>query len=470
MDAWIKNVGRRGGRPRIYLDGVQAARTGFSPGEAFDLDIDGQRITLVKRDDGTRTVSSRTRRGKTNPVIDINSAEDLAIFEGMDCVRVIVTPNAVHLLPLASEIKRVARLDRLRAKLREGQALQIGSLSHGGGVLTHAIHSGMQKAGVACTLAMANEIREDLLVQAIEHNDAWNEQTMALALPMQELVQDDWLMSKLPQLELLEMGLPCSGASKAGKASNGLALMEAHEHVGHLVAAAIAIINRTQPTALLLENVVDYSSSGSAFILRHTLRDMGYDVHEAIIKGKDFGCIEGRVRWALVAVTRGMAFDMTDIEPPVVVVRKVDDIIDKSIPLDDPRWRAVSYLKDKMSRDRDKGSNFKMQFIDVNASTFPVLRRGYHKGGSTDPRLPHPENPELSRLLTKEEHAAGKDIPVHLIDEASESLACELLGQSVNYLPFEALGERIGACVLAFGAEESAIEMTQVVERPRICG
>ena len=378
MDAWVKKMGVHRGRPRIFLDGIQAVRAGFSPGENFDIEVDGQRVSLVKKDDGSRVVSSRSNKSGITPVIDINSAELLAIFEGMDSIRVIVSTNAVHFLPLASEIKRVERLDRLRTKVREAQPLQIGSLSHGGGVLTHAIHEGLREAGLESNLAMANEIREDLLLQAIEQNDAWDAQTRALAVPMQELVQDDWLMGQLPKLECLEMGLPCSGASKAGKAKKGLGMMEEHEHVGHLVAAAIAIINRTQPAVVLLENVVDYSTSASAFILRHTLRDMGYDVHEAVLSGRDFGCFEDRIRWTLVAVTRGMAFTLNDITPTVTLVRKVDDILDKSIALDDPRWRAVEYLKSKRERDEAKGSGFKMQYVDREGTTLPVLRKGYH--------------------------------------------------------------------------------------------
>ena len=471
MDAWVKNIGRNKGRPRIFIDGIQAVRAGFSPGETFEVDVDGQRITLIKKDDGTRVVTGRLRNGRVQPVIDINSSDLLKIFDGMDSVRIVVTAKAVFILPLASEVKRIERLDRLRTKIAAAIPLLTGSLSHGGGVLSHAIHQGMADGGVQCTLALANEISADLVVQAIEHNGLWDEKTMALAMPMQELVQDEWVMSQLPHIEVLEMGLPCSGASKAGKAKKGLDMMESHEHVGHLVASAIAIINKVQPAIVLLENVVDYSTSASAHILRHTLRDMGYVTHEAVLSGKDFGALEDRVRWCFVGVTRGINFDFTDIEPTVRLVRPVDEILDKSIGPDDERWRAVQYLKEKRERDEAKGSGFKMQFISPSSTEVPTLRKGYFKSGSTDPRLIHPIDPELSRLLTAQEHARVKGVPAELIESMPETLAHQLLGQGIVYEPFRAVGQRIAERILDFaeGEKDDDDDETQGMQ-PRICG
>lgn len=453
MDVWIKKVGVHRGRPRIFLDGVQAARAGFSPGESFEVEVDGQRVTLTKKTDGSRVVSSRERNGRTAPVIDINSGEILKVFEGMESIRVIVTPRAVYLMPMASEVKRVERLERLRSKLREGQPISTGSISHGGGVLSHAIHQGLKDAGVQADLAMANEIREDLVMQAIEHNDVWDDKAMALAMPMQELMQDDWVLSKLPPVELLEMGLPCSGAGRAGIARKGLDMMESHEHVGHLVASAIAIINRVQPALVLLENVPLYASTASAQILRGTLRDMGYDIHEEILSGQDFGVIEDRVRWAMVAVTRGMEFSFEDIKPDVSIIRTVDEYLDPSIGPDDPRWRTFEYLQVKRERDQAKGSNFKPQVVTEHSTLVPTLRKGCHKGGSTDPRLAHPSDPGLSRLFTAQEHARIKGVPESLIADMSETNAHQLLGQGIVYEPFRAVGVRIGQCLQAFAAQ-----------------
>lgn len=472
QDVWVKKIGTNKGAPRIFFDGLQAIRAGFLPGEKISVEIEGKAVVIAKQEDGSRVVSSRKSKDKDLPVVDINSAQLLAIFEGMDSVRVVVARNRVYLLPLASEARKLERLDRLKAKMQSGEPLAAGSLAHGGGVLAHAIHTGLKDAGIQCELAFANELRDDLLAHASEHNDTWSEGTRALALPMQELAQDEWLLSNLPKLEILEMGLPCSGASLAGHTKGELTMMEDHEEVGHLVYSALAILSKTNPAVVLFENVPRYAKTASSQILRHQLRDMGYSTHEAILNGADFGCLEKRERWTMVAVTRGMTFSFEDLRPQLHVVRHLGEMLDDSIAADDPRWRAVQYLKDKQERNAAAGHGFQMQFVDPQSTGVPTLRKHYFKGGSPDPRLRHPTDPELSRLLTSKEHARIKGVPERLIEGLSETIAHQLLGQGIVYEPFRAVGERVGQSLLAHHAPaasqdsaEDAQQASQVTMR-----
>lgn len=442
-DAWIKRIGQKRSNPYLYLDGLQAIRAGFAPGDKFDVLIDGEKLVLSANKDGSRTVSRKMRGDREYPVIDINSRELLEMFEGMDAVRVVVRDDKVFILPLASETKKKARLARLRSKLQNGEPMAMGSLSHGGGLLSHAIHEGLKQAGVEARLEFANEIREDLIEQAATKNDAWSTKTRIMNLPLQELAQDEWLLRQLPLLDVLEFGLPCSGASRAGKSKRGLEMMEDHPEVGHLVVGTLIIIDRTQPAYLTMENVPEYAQSASAQILRHQLRDMGYSTCEAILSGKDFGCMENRVRWCLVAHTKGTTFSFDDLQPAVTVVKMLGEVLD-DIPADDPSWREVTYLKDKQDRDRAAGKGFSMQFVTPKSTSVPTIRKGYAKGGSTDPRLVHPDNPALSRLLTPAEHARIKGVPAKLIDGLSATIAHQELGQGIVYDPFLAVGRRIG--------------------------
>jgi len=265
---------------------------------------------------------------------------------------------------------------------------------------------------------------------------------------MQEFALDDKASAHIPRVDLLEMGLPCSGASVAGRAKRGLDMPEAHPEVGHLVVSALIILNKTQAAVVLLENVPQYATSASAHILRHQLRDMGYTVHEAILNGKDFGCLENRERWCMVATTEGLEFSFDQLQPTVTVVKRLGDFLD-NVPEDDPRWSAFKYLKDKEARDAADGKGFRMQTVTPESTSVPTIRKGYHKGGSTDPYLRHPSNPELLRKFSAAEHARIKGVPDHLVEGLSETTAHELLGQGIIYDPFQAVGNRIGSSLIA---------------------
>ncbi len=458
---YVKKVGQNRGAPRVWLEGTEAARAGFVPGQRFDITVQGRTVVLQANPDGSRVVSGKKVGERNNPVIDINSKELLAIFDGMAAIRVVVKKDEIYLLPLASELKKQERFLRLREKMENGEPLTMGSLSHGGGVLSHAIHSGLKEAGVVSTLAFANEIRPELLEHASLHNDAWSNETMVLAAPMQELAFDERGMAHIPKVDILEMGLPCSGASKAGRSKRGLEHPEAHPHVGHLVVAALVIVNKSNAAVVLLENVPEYATSASADILRNQLRDMGYNTHERILNGKEWGTLENRNRWCMVAVTQGINFDFDQLVAPGENHRTISDVLDDSIGPDDPRWRSFDYLKAKEIRDAEKGNSFSMQVVSPGDEKVPTLRKGYHKGGSTDPLLQHPDNPDLLRQFTAEEHARIKQVPEALIAGMSNTVAHELLGQGIVYPPFQSVGAHVGDALNRFAGKPVVERMAQ---------
>jgi DNA (cytosine-5)-methyltransferase 1 len=447
---YIKKVGQNKGAPRIWMEGEQTRRAGFAPGQKYDIVVQGRTIVLQANPDGSRVVSSKRAGEKVNPVIDLNSNDLLALFDGQACVRMVVKQGAIHLMPLASELKKQERFKRLRQKLELGEALTTGSLSHGVGVLSHAVHSGLQAAGIKTELAFANEIREDLLEQAAEHNDAWTDHTMTFAAPMQELAFDERGLAHVPRVEILEMGLPCSGASKAGRSKRNLAHPEAHPFVGHLVVAALVIVNKANAAVVLFENVPEYATSASADILRNQLRDMGYVTSERILNGNEWGALENRNRWCMVAVTEGIEFDFAQLQPPDRPRRTISDVLDPEIGPEDERWRTYDYLKKKEVRDADRGNSFAMQVVHPEEARVPTLRKGYQKGGSTDPLLAHPHNPDLLRQFTVQEHAKIKEVPAHLVEGLSATHGHEALGQGIVYRPFHDVGVHIGLALQDF--------------------
>ena len=434
---WLKKIGLHRGAPRLWFETLRVGSAGLFPGGRFDVIALQNGIKLVPNEGGKYAVCSKERNGRCLPVIDINSREALSPLDGQQVVRVIVRLDGIFVLHAASEQAKSERIERLRAKLATGEKLASASIAHGAGVLSNAAHTGFSDAGIELSLKVLCEIDETYVEQSLNCNPV-SSHAVPLCAPIQELVQDEWLMRQVPKVEVLEMGLPCSGASRAGKAKRGLSMMEDHPEVGHLIYAALALIQKLQPAAIVLENVEDYRASASAQILRSQLRDMGYQVREHVLRARDFGSLENRVRWAMVATTDGLPVlesVSASGQAQGVTLGQLLDVVDPEATY----WSSMGYLKTKAVRDKAAGKGFAMQFVDGDSTSVPTIRKSYNKGGSTDPYVRHPADPELMRKLTPAEHARIKGVPAALIAGLAATTAHEVLGQGIAFEPFRVL-------------------------------
>jgi DNA (cytosine-5)-methyltransferase 1 len=194
--------------------------------------------------------------------------------------------------------------------------------------------------------------------------------------------------------------------------------------------------------------VPEYADSASADLIRRRLGRWGYELHEEVVEGLAWS-LENRRRWILVAVTEGLVLDLGQLlqetgDRPATLGEVLDEV-----PLDDPSWRTFAHLARKETRDLAKGNGFVQQLVDPSSTRVPTMRRGYQKGGSTDPRLVHPSRPGYSRLLTPAEHARIKGIPPVLVEGLSAKRAHQVLGQSVIAPKFVAIGQLLGEAVAA---------------------
>lgn len=444
MDYQTKQVGSHRGAPRLYFQTQQLAKHGFSIGRRFSVDTTGGSLTLKVDPFGSFTVSRKgAAAGKEVPVIDMNSAETLKAFVGMQAVKVKFGKDQIEIAPLASEKAAASRLSRLKAGVAAA-ALSTAGLAFGAGILDHSAHQGLEQAGFHARAVMVNEIDGELLDHAAGANPVITPDTMRIAAPMQEAIQDDELMAAVPKADVLVAGIPCSGASRAGKSKHGIAIMEEHPEVGHLAHAFLTFVQKVQPGVILLENVPEYASSASASIIRQQLRDMGYGTQEVVLNAQDFGSLEARVRWFMVAATKGVEVDLAGLTPPVRPVRTIAEALDTS---GEHRWGTFQYLKDKAVSDKAAGKGFQRQIVGADDTKVPTLRKGYHKGGSTDPLLQHPENPDQLRLFTGDEHARIKGVDPALVAGLSNTDKHIALGQGVAPGMVVALMRRVGECI-----------------------
>ena len=455
----ILKVGKNKGAPRVWIEGRKAAAGGFTPGSRYKTAIDSNKslLSLLVADDGMRIVSRKSRGELELPVIDLNSNELLSMFSGLEAVRVVIRQNRIDILPVASELRAKKRLERLQEKIRNKENLTIGSTSSGIGILDLAAHEGMALAGLESSLVFANEIRDDCMEHAMQRNPAYSPETITLTMPMQELVFDEWAMSQLPETDLFIGGIPCSGASVAGRTKRGLEHPEAHPEVGHLVVPFLAMVAKFNPIACVLENVVPYASSASMSILRNMLRDLGYVVHEAVLDAEEWNMLEHRKRMVMVAVTKGIKFSFGDVRRPEPQQHTFGEIMENVDPTHST-WGNIDYLWAKRERDAADNKGFAPTVIDSTSTKVPTQTKNLHKRQSTGTFIQHPTQSNLYRIPTVFEHARLKGVPEMLVDGVTQTFGHESLGQAISMPPFVAVFEALGRGLQSFFNDKTEVE------------
>lgn len=439
------------GTARIWLEGRRLERAGFIPAARYEISFDEatRSITLSLAANGDRMVSRKTRGDAELPVIDIANGKLLSAFDGLDSVKIRFDSGAVIISPTATDLRKLERAERLRRRMNSGEALAVGSVSTGLGILALAMHEGLEAAGLKSDLKFAVDIEPAYLEQCAKANPAWDASTIAVEAPMQELAFDASALLRLPKVDILEAGIPCTAHSPAGRAKKSLAKPEDDPQAGHLVAGFLAIAAAVNPAVILVENVPSYMTSASFSILTNQLREWGYAVHADVLKGSEFGCLEHRDRMAMVAVTEGIEFDIETLvvpnQEPAMLGDYLEDVAD-----DSPLWSPMSYLRKKEERDIAAGKGFRMQIFQPDSSKIATLTRGYAKIRSTDPKLQHPTDPTLLRQITPIEHARIKGVPEKMIEGLGITIAHQMLGQSILAKPFRALADHIGNALVAW--------------------
>lgn len=444
-----RKIGEHRGKRRLWLEGGCLSSQGISPEQRFDVEVDAERkrLTIELKEDGARKVSGRTRGDRRLPIIDIATADLGALFGEAERVRVVVQSNVIVVTLHHLDVDAEERFRRMLDKLTRGKPLTIGSLAHGGGVLDHAIHQGLEqgsRGAIRSRLNWAVEVEQTYLDASLSNNPVWSRSSTPICAPMEEVEY-----RRLPKVEMLIAGLPCTGASRSGITKNRLKHAEDHETAGALFVAFLDAIRAANPALILLENVPLYAHTASMSVIRAMLRHLGYEVHERVLDGHAFGALEKRERLCMVAIDRGIAdvlpeaFDLEMLTPVRAREETIGEILE-DVEDDSDRWRTYDYLNAKAQRDKAEGKGFKRQVLDASATFCGTMGRGYHKARGTEPFLAHASGDGRQRLFTPIEHARLKTIPEELVRGLASTIAHQVLGQSVIHCAFRAVGCYLG--------------------------
>jgi len=457
-------VGAHGGKPRLWLEGLRLGQAGFNRGERYTVVMDPVRrsITLTHDAAGDRSVSGRTRAGRTpTPIIDVASGDLNAIMsEGMR-LQAVIRPGQIQFTLAPKEAAKHDREARLRQHVSVG-LLTEGTLCAGAGVATQAVAEGFHNAGLRSSVEWIVDRERRYLEVAAENNRVVTGATRLFEASLEELAP-----SLLPQVDVVQVSLPCTGHSVSGKAKRGLAVAEEHPTDALAIYGALRLIEAVQPSVIISENVPLAASSASYAIFRAYLTEAGYKVFDKVMDETDAGSIEARSRWWFVAVSEGLAkgFDLENM--PVIAKRfsTLGEVLE-AIDDDDPAWARNEYLQKKAARDLADGKGFRRQWVGPDSTTVGTIGRGYQKRRSTEPFVVRDDG--MERLLTPAEHARVKGVPEELVRGVGVGLAHELLGQSILFGHGVLLGQRVAAhCQQIVAPNKTAQHKTAKPEGPK---
>ena len=428
------------GRERIWLEGRRLAQCGFERGTRYRIEVNPHRgyARLVLDDDGDRVVSGRKRRGEDVPILDI-APSDLAP-KGTR-VRATFEQGRVEIVIHHEERARLDRERRLENAIGWGVMAE-GVVCAGIGVSAAAGNSGIRAGGLDSQIDWVVDAEARYLEAFERNNPAGGEHTRLINARLEEIEHE-----LITPVDFLSVSLPCDGHSRAGKTKRGIHRGEDHDESATAVFGLLRVLDAANPSVIVSENVVEARDSATYALLTRELERRGYAIREVTLNAEHTeNALEARQRWFFVALPRDLAegfdLDAQALRPAERVERQLGDILDK-LPDDDRRWRQNQYLKDKAVRDAAAGKGFKRNVYPEDATKIATLRRGYHKGGSTDPVIAHPSGDGRERLLTPAEHARAKGVPPALVENLSDTLAHEGLGQSGLWEHFEQLASVI---------------------------
>ena len=306
---------------RIWLEGRKLARGRFTPETRYNVSFNKGTLTLTVATEGKRAVSSR----KASPIIDLCSKQLAKWFSTGEKLKAVVRAGKIAIRRIAQTIKTNKREQRILAKIAAGEPLNVVSAFSGAGVMDRALHDGFQSAGIKLRTMLTVEIEGKYVDASLKANpDLFDRNSVIVNTPIQ-----DTCITGNVAADVFWAGIPCTGASPAGRARGKLAHAESHPSAGAMFYNTLRMIEQFSPAIVVLENVAAYRSTSSYAVIENLLNTWNYSVHDAILNGNDFGAIENRDRLVVIAVSKSLqalgGFDMADIIP----VRTKEDTLER---------------------------------------------------------------------------------------------------------------------------------------------
>lgn len=435
MHCYFTKAMRNNKGGRIWVEGDSLRRAGFSPNKRYRVSYREEELELRLSKKGERSVSKRTRSQMVYPIIDLNNSKILDIFEENTPLKCWVEKGVIRISVHRIKKLQKEREERLLEKLEKGQSLAEAALFAGGGISTHGIHEGLKKSKIKAKIDSVAELDKRYLQLA--------ERNLRPAMSYRGKVED--IEPKdIREADILSFSMPCTGHSGLGKAKKKIKMAEEHEEASTAIFGVINYIVHSNPSVMVSENVVSARGSATYVLLKSELNRIGFDVFEYELDHRQAGSVEKRKRYWFVAVSKGLAklFSFGEMKVPVYP-RKHQTIGSLLRERKGEKWMPADYFSARLAKNRQSGRGFAPAFVGAKERETKVIPRNYTKRQISNPHLVSEDGKSI-RLFNPAEHARIKGVPEKLVEGAADTVAHEVLGQSVLYRHAFGMGEMIG--------------------------
>lgn len=337
-----------------------------------DYNFESKTITITKVEDGENsdTTISYRKSSPGTPILDLKNNTFHEMYKDVEKVEIKFLKGKI--------IITIAEIEKNEIKRREKTSMKTFELFCGGGTLSHHFKlAGFNPSGGV-------EFNENCLNYYI--NNHGHEGTILSDIK-------DVTASMYPKdIEVVLVGIPCQTFTKANKQmvdakardAKGIAseedqlIIDTQNQAEYLTFYVLEALRAMNPKTIVVEEVVEYTSTQAYAMLKYILKVMNYNITETISEGSH----TKRKRWCLVANT-GPEIPLDDIIPYTEKV--LAEVI--GLDVESADWKKSTEIKrlDTASKKNTIGIRY-ASADSVKCNTFTC-----HATRHTEPCLKHPD-------------------------------------------------------------------------------
>lgn len=359
------------GKKGLWINNLTLKKS-LEVGDAINCIYDFEnKILIVEKAEllGNHTVSFR-KSNPNVPILDIKNGSLTRLFEDVEKVEIQFYENKI--------VVKTALIEEKQKEREQKQQLRTFELFCGGGTLSeHFKYAGFTPIG-------GLEFNENCL-KFFEHNHTSSQYT--ILSDIRDVQPEEYPKN----VDVALCGIPCTTFTKSNKkmqeafsrhnnsesTEEDLILLESRYEAEYLTYYVLEAIRAMNPKTVVVEEVVEYSTTNAAELLRGILKHMNYEISETI----SIGSHTARKRWCLVA-NAGSKVDLDNLIP--TTSKTLLEVIEKNV--DEIEWKKVSEIQRLETASKKDTIGIRSSLAtDKMCNTFTC-----HGTRHTEPSLKHP--------------------------------------------------------------------------------